>query len=38
MTGKSTAATHLIRAVFAPDVGSATLSAADERRVVAPQR
>ena len=37
INGKSTAAIHLIRAVFASNVSSVTLSAADERRDVAPQ-
>ncbi len=37
INGKSTAAIHLIRAVFAADVGSVTLSAGDGRPGVAPQ-
>jgi len=37
VNGKSTAAIHLIRAVFASDVSSVTLSAPDDRRDVAPQ-
>ena len=37
INGKSSAGIHLIRAVFAPDVSSVTLSAADERRKVGPQ-
>ena len=37
INGKSMPAIHLIRAVFAPDVSSVTLSAADGRRDVAPQ-
>ena len=37
INGKSTAAIHLIRAVFAPDVSSVTLSAAGDRRDIAPQ-
>ena len=36
INGKSSAGIHLIRAVFAPDVGSVTLSAADERRNIGP--
>ena len=37
INGKSTAAIHLIRAVFAPNVSSVTLSAAGDRRDIAPQ-
>jgi len=37
INGKSTAAIQLIRAVFAADVSSVTLSAGDERRGVEPQ-
>ena len=37
INGKSSAGIHLIRAVFAPDVGSVTLSAADERRNIGPK-
>ena len=37
INGKSSAGIHLIRAVFAPDVDSVTLSAADERRNIGPQ-
>ena len=35
--GKSTAAMHVIRAAYSPDVSSVTLSAGDEWRDVAPQ-
>ena len=37
INGKSTAAIHLIRAVFAADVSSVTLSTGDGRRDVAPE-
>jgi hypothetical protein len=37
INGKSTAAIHSIRAVFTSDVSSVTLSAADDRRDVAPK-
>jgi len=37
VNGKSTAAVHLIRAVFASDVSSVTLSAPGDRRNVAPR-
>jgi uncharacterized protein len=37
INGKSTAAMHVIRAAFSPDVSSVTFSAGDERRDVAPQ-
>ena len=37
INGKSTAAVHLIRAAFAPDLSSVTLSAAGDRRNVAPR-
>jgi hypothetical protein len=37
INGKSTAAIHLIRAAFAPDVSSVTLSVTGDRQNVAPQ-
>ena len=38
VNGKRTAAIHLIRAAFAPDVGSVTLSVPDDRRSIPARR